>query len=544
MNEKNLKILALGFILTVALGLSGSAVLAQETNEAVQDEQVSAQDLGVSNPKVLPGNPFYFLKNWSRGIQSFFAFSPEKKANLKLRFANEKLIEAKKLAEIKKNPKLVEKTLDGFQKEMEAVSKTDPEVLKKFSDKLTRQQILHQKLLEKLETQVPPDVYEKIKNQRERHLRRFAKVMEKIVPNDKIPDVLEKQLKNIKGSRFKEFKSLEFLDKMGENMPADIKARIEKRKEKMAKNFAQKLDEMPEAQKEKFKDYLEKTPGNKLRRLKAISQLQGEDVSEKLRDLMEKAKEKKIEALKNEKISPDKAQESIERAEKEITTAEKIVATTSTDEYGGRASRKLLELAKKHLDKAKSAFEEKKYGMAFGLSEASYREALNSERIAKRVNLIKKSPKKIKEKIEKLYPGIKLPEDVSKCKIPLMKKCALGEVMIVKRTKEGCPILRCVPLKKTGVKKPVSTSTAISSKFCPEVWQPVCGKDGKTYGNKCFANIAGVEIIHKGSCEVKELKTENKCREGERKEYKTGAGVPSTCLCHNGKWMCTTIMAK
>jgi len=35
---------------------------------------------------------------------------------------------------------------------------------------------------------------------------------------------------------------------------------------------------------------------------------------------------------------------------------------------------------------------------------------------------------------------------------------------------------------------------------CPEVYAPVCGKDGETYANACVAEGAGVEIRREGPC--------------------------------------------
>lgn len=135
----SLKIFLLSFVLVFAIGLIALAQEvpqpAEETTgvgggyspiitaeEAVNlDEDIQPEDLGVSEPKLLPDNPFYFLKNWARGIQNVLTFNPIRKAELRMKFANEKLMEVKKIVQKTQDPEKIKKAAENYQQEVEKI---------------------------------------------------------------------------------------------------------------------------------------------------------------------------------------------------------------------------------------------------------------------------------------------------------------------------------------------------------------------------------------------------------------------------------------
>ena len=424
MSKQIIKLLGVGLVLVISLSFI-TTVIAQETktedeprqtttvlqpgDEVNLDEEVKARDLEVPEPKVLPGSPFYFLKKWSRRIRSVFTFNPVKKAELRLRFASERLLEAKKLAEKAKNPEIIKRAAENYEKEVNKINSIvnnikdkaaqNPKV-GKFLDKFIRHQVLHQKILERLQEKVPPEALKKIKRAKERHIQRFGEVMQKLEDKTKIGERLQKNLQVLRGSKFKSFKNLQILKELEEKAPQAAKQGIRTARENILRRFKEKFEQMSTTTQERFKDYIEKVRGEAAKKMEII-----EDIKSELKERPE---------------------------------------------------------------------------------------------IQKRLKRIRA---KILERIPKRQKKIGCPE----IKKPGPGFCAQGRI-IPERDKKGCiTSFRClIPGEETFrpivPQKPVPGT---QKRACITLWDPVCGKDGRTYSNKCFAEVAGVKIEYKGVCKEK-----------------------------------------
>lgn len=226
------------------------------------DESVTYEELGIEEPTILPGNPLYIFKSLGREIQSFFTFNSVKKIELRLRFANEKLMEVRKLNEAKKDASTIRRGLENYEKEMDRIKKTADKIAKKvsakdgeeddqrldsFLDKFVKQQALHHRILKKLEDQVPAEAFEKIKETREAHIERFGEIMIRLEKRENIQERLEKNLQGEKDDddEFRDFKNIEILEDLEEKVPETSKEVIRKARENIQIKLEERLKKLP-----------------------------------------------------------------------------------------------------------------------------------------------------------------------------------------------------------------------------------------------------------------------------------------------------------
>ncbi len=82
---------------------------------------------------ILPTNPFYFIKEWGRGLRRLFTINPVKKVQLELQIISEKAAEAKKVQEIKpEDTNAVNNAIENYQKSQERL-KSELDVVKQKS---------------------------------------------------------------------------------------------------------------------------------------------------------------------------------------------------------------------------------------------------------------------------------------------------------------------------------------------------------------------------------------------------------------------------
>ncbi|MDP2362413.1 MAG: hypothetical protein Q8M94_01450, partial [Ignavibacteria bacterium] len=93
---------------------------------------------------------------------------------------------------------------------------------------------------------------------------------------EQLQERLEKNLQEIPGSEFKEFKNLEILKQLEEKVPEEAKDAIRKAQETSLLDLKEKLEQMSSETQKNFQEYIEKISGEKERHIEILEKLEVE----------------------------------------------------------------------------------------------------------------------------------------------------------------------------------------------------------------------------------------------------------------------------
>lgn len=289
-----------------------TATLENEAKTLVeQDENITPESLGVKDQTTLPDQKFaYAFKNLWRGILTATTTNPIKKAELKIRFANERLIEAQKIAEktgdfakietaIDKYKEEIEKAKEKIEKIEERNDKKADKLLEKIADNQIKHAILIDKIKNNLSEENQEKISDKIEEAKNKVLGDLSGAALEISDPEKFRERLQNAIENQSGSDFKQLKHLEILKRVEEQVPDNAKEAIQKVQEKTMERFQEKISEMKKEKVMALQGYVKNMSGDKIRQLEVVNDLEAVNTSDNAQKSIENAKNEATNQIKN-----------------------------------------------------------------------------------------------------------------------------------------------------------------------------------------------------------------------------------------------------
>jgi DNA repair ATPase RecN len=220
---------------------------AEETTTATAPTaEVTAADLGVANPGILPSSPFYFLKNWGRNIKRAVTLNPVKKAELELDIANQQAAEIKKMEEVSPDKiAAITKATQKYQDNMERLKNKigalkedgkNPNVdklIEKLADRTTKHQQLFEELKSKFENK--PEMQQRLEEMKDNAKEVVSKLPEKLDRKEAVEKMIkEAEAMIVKAEAVIATATDQKLKDLAARQITDIKAKLESAKKLLA----------------------------------------------------------------------------------------------------------------------------------------------------------------------------------------------------------------------------------------------------------------------------------------------------------------------
>jgi len=147
--------------------------------------QAQAQTNDLPNPGMLPDSPFYFLKNWSENIRTFFITDNVAKAERFLNLSEKRLAEANAL-KARERSEIAERTIERYQDKLDKALVKAEEAREKGIDtdevlnKVSAAMFKHQEVLADIYEQIPEQAKSGIEQAMQASMQRQEQALEAI----------------------------------------------------------------------------------------------------------------------------------------------------------------------------------------------------------------------------------------------------------------------------------------------------------------------------------------------------------------------------
>lgn len=240
--------------------------------------EMPAEKLELKEPKILPNQPFYFLKLFSWKIKEKFTSPPEKKILIKMKFNSLALLELRKLLKKSQgNAILFEKILKNYKEDQENLKDeilhylAQNYVSDQFLEKIIKQTIGQLKIIEDILAQnLSPELKSKIEEIQQNQEKWLQELINRLTNPEKFKEILEKIL-NQEDSDWQKFRSLVILEKIKESLSEELRNSWEEKREDVLVSF---LTYLHESSSEELNQNLLKLPGDKISQWRVLRLLE------------------------------------------------------------------------------------------------------------------------------------------------------------------------------------------------------------------------------------------------------------------------------
>ncbi|MBI1974727.1 MAG: hypothetical protein HYS57_00005, partial [Parcubacteria group bacterium] len=241
-------------------------------------------------PRPLPGPIGLIVKDFVREVKSSLTFDPQAKAELRLRYANERVLEAHAAVEqgdASKAARILEKYTRDVNRAEDAISRVssaDKSAAERLREDALEDQLRHQVLFGRFERKVSPEILPRIQQVREHSLQQVGVTISALDGESKVTRVVEKTL-HANGSEFRQLRNLEVLQAVEERVPEQAKSVIRNVEERQTARAQAQLEAISIEKTQTLSEYIDQSGGNEGFYLKAI-----EKVEKKVENKAEKEK--------------------------------------------------------------------------------------------------------------------------------------------------------------------------------------------------------------------------------------------------------------